>query len=99
MGDAEKPLELRLVRTDAGELKSDILKVGHHGSKTSSSQEFLAAASPEFAVISAGRRNRYGHPYQAVLDRLKSFGITIFRTDEDGDIAFVSNGSRWNRLR
>ena len=92
MGDAEKSIEYRLVEENSSELKSDILKVGHHGSKTSSSADFLKAVSPRFAVIQVGRNNRYGHPTQEVLDRLSSAGIKIFRTDLDGDIGFISNG-------
>lgn len=91
MGDAEKPLEYQLIFSGTN-LKSDILKIGHHGSKTSTSDDFLKAVSPQYAVISVGRKNRYGHPYQEVLDRLKSFGITLFRTDQDGDVEFVSDG-------
>jgi len=92
MGDAEKQIEYRLIFSGA-DLKSDILKVGHHGSKTSTSEEFLKAVSPKFAIISAGRKNRYGHPHQDILDRLMSFGIKIFRTDQDGDIRFLSDGT------
>lgn len=92
MGDAEKPLEYRLLWADSGILKSDVLKVGHHGSKTSSAEEFLQAVSPKIAVIQVGRKNRYGHPTQEVLDRLSSLGIKILRTDLDGDINFVSDG-------
>lgn len=98
-GDAEKKLESRLVQDAAdGALHADILKVGHHGSKTSSGDIFLKAVSPIFAVISVGRHNRYGHPHQEVIDRLHSFGINIFRTDEGGDIRFVSDGNRFARV-
>lgn len=92
MGDAEKGVEFRLLADASALLGSDILKVGHHGSKTSSSEEFLAAVSPEVAVISAGRRNRYGHPHQEVLDRLRDFGIAVLRTDTDGDVQWASDG-------
>ena len=91
MGDAEKLLEYELLSSGVN-LKSDILKAGHHGSKTSSSEYFLRAVVPRFAVISVGKKNRYGHPHQEVLDRLKSFGILTFRTDENGDARFVSDG-------
>jgi len=95
MGDAEKSLEYQLLWKKSGFLifKSDILKAGHHGSKTSSSEEFLRAVSPQFAVISAGRKNRYGHPHQEVIDRLNSFGIKVFRTDLDGGARFISDGN------
>jgi beta-lactamase superfamily II metal-dependent hydrolase len=81
-----------MLNENPSELKSDILKVGHHGSKTSSSQEFLQAVLPGYAVISVGRNNRYGHPHQEVLDRLKKFGIQIFRTDLNGDVVIESDG-------
>lgn len=95
MGDAEKSLEYQLLwrKSDFHSLNSNILKVGHHGSKTSTTDEFLQAVSPQFAVISAGRKNRYGHPHQEVIDRLNQFGIKIFRTDLDGDVHFVSDGN------
>lgn len=92
MGDAEKMIEYRLVQENPSILKSDVLKIGHHGSKTSSSEEFLFAVSPDIAVISLGKKNRYGHPHQEVLDRLRSFGVEIFRTDVEGDVKFVSDG-------
>lgn len=95
MGDAEKPIEYRLLYEQSEALRSDILKVGHHGSKTSTMQEFLRAVSPGYAVISAGRKNRYGHPKQEVLDRLTAVGAKILRTDLDGDVEFVSNGVRY----
>lgn len=71
---------------------SDVLKVGHHGSKTSTSEEFVNTISPELAVISSGRNNSYGHPHKIVLDTLNKFGITILRTDVDGDISIISDG-------
>ena len=92
MGDAEKSTEYRLMEENSAELKSDVLKVGHHGSKTSSSEEFLKAVSPQWAVIQVGRNNRYGHPTQEVLDRLTATRAKIFRTDLDRDISFTSNG-------
>lgn len=91
-GDMERKLEYSLLGSGA-DLRSDILKVGHHGSKTSTSQDFLHAVSPRYAVISAGRKNKYGHPTQEVLSRLQEFGVRILRTDQDGDVVFVSDGS------
>ncbi|MDO8600152.1 MAG: MBL fold metallo-hydrolase [bacterium] len=91
MGDAEEKLEYRLLYSGVF-IDSDVLKVGHHGSKTSTSEEFLRAVSPEIAVIQVGRKNRYGHPYQGVLDRLAAFGVRIFRNDLDGDILLQSDG-------
>ncbi|MDP3772374.1 MAG: ComEC/Rec2 family competence protein [bacterium] len=90
-GDAERPLEYQLIGSGT-DLHADILKVGHHGSKTSTTEDFVRAVSPRFAVISVGRKNRYGHPAQQTLDTLAKFGIQTFRTDQDGDVKFMSNG-------
>jgi competence protein ComEC len=79
-----------LVTTD-----SDVLKIAHHGSKTSSSEDFLKVVSPEIAVISVGKNNSYGHPHQEVLERLFKYGIKILRTDEDGDIKIISDGNNF----
>jgi competence protein ComEC len=93
-GDAEEKLEYQLLYSGVL-IDSDILKVGHHGSKTSTSEEFLKAVSPDTAVISVGKKNRYGHPKQEVLDRLAAFGSRVFRTDLDGDILLQSDGVRF----
>lgn len=93
MGDAEKAIEYQMLFSRMS-LVANVLKVGHHGSKTSSVQEFLAAVSPQYAVISAGRKNRYGHPHQEILDRIKAVGARFVRTDTDGDIVFESDGVR-----
>lgn len=97
-GDAEKYFEYRLMLSGI-DLKSNILKVGHHGSKTSTTEDFVRAVSPNYAVISVGRKNRYGHPTQQTLDTLAKFNIKTFRTDQDGDIEFVSDGSKFERVR
>lgn len=68
----------------------DVLKVAHHGSRTSSSEEFLEQVKPEYAIISCGQNNDYGHPHQEVMDRLK--GVKIYRTDEEGTILVTSDG-------
>lgn len=75
----------------------DILKVGHHGSKTSTSDELLLVARPEIAVISVGNNNSYGLPSPQVLDKIESFNIQSLRTDEMGDIVFVTNGEDLSR--
>lgn len=97
-GDAlafqEKEMILRGV-----DLDSDVLKVGHHGSKTSTSQGFIKAVSPEIAVISAGKDNSYGHPHQEVLETLNKYGINVLRTDIAGDIKFISDGADYSYIR
>lgn len=88
-GDAERRLEFELTtRLPADLLNADIVKIGHHGSKTSSSDLFLNAVSPNVAVISAGSKNRFGHPHREVLDRLERMGIFVRRTDIEGDIIY-----------
>ena len=74
-------------------LKADVLKVPHHGSKTSSSANFLAMVNPQIGVIQVGGNNRYGHPVQEVLSRFSDFGISILRTDQEGDIIIQTNGN------
>ena len=69
-------------------LSIDVLKVGHHGSRTSSSSGFLDQITPEVAIISVGRNNRFGHPHKEVLERLEERNIAIFRTDIHGAITF-----------
>ena len=91
-GDAFKSVEKKLI-SKGEDLDSDILKVGHHGSKTSSKEEFIEKVSPEIAVIQAGEDNPYGHPNQEVLAILQNFGINVFRTDLNGDIKIISDGN------
>jgi competence protein ComEC len=97
-GDIEKSVERRLLFEAHELMDADILKVAHHGSKTSSLEEFLQAVSPDLSVIQVGRKNRYGHPAEEVLDRLASVGTTILRNDLDGDIVIESDGNI-HRLR
>lgn len=87
-GDAEEELERHIIQEYGGRLRSQILKVGHHGSNTSSIQEFLDAVTPEIAVISAGKNNKYGHPTERVLHRLERASTTIRRTDVEGDVVY-----------
>lgn len=90
-GDIEKKAEQELVDSNIG-LDSDVLKVSHHGSKTSSSREFLETVKPEIAVIQVGKNN-YGHPAPEVLLNLQNFDIETLRTDERGNILIVSDGA------
>ena len=76
-----------------GGLHADFLKVGHHGSRTSTTPDFLAAVSPAWAAISVGRRNFYGHPRQEVLDELQSARVRTFRTDTLGLSTFYLDGN------
>lgn len=76
------------------DVKADVLKVGHHGSRTSSSAAFLKKVSPKYAVIEVGKGNSYGHPTEQALSRLKAVGAAIYRTDESGTIIFTSDGSK-----
>lgn len=91
-GDAEWDAEHDMV--DSGyDLSAAVLKVGHHGSDTSSSYVFLREVMPKYAVISCGKDNSYGHPTEAVLSRLRDVGAQVFRTDLQGDVVFVSDGT------
>jgi competence protein ComEC len=89
-GDAYKSVERELINGGA-EIDSDVLKAGHHGSKTSTAPEFVESVSPEIVVISCGKDNPYGHPNPETLQALE--GIDIFRTDFDGDIKIISDGA------
>lgn len=86
MGDAGQDEEAELISNNVY-LKSDVLKVGHHGSKNSTSENFLKAVEPQAAIISVGK-NTYGHPNEAILGRLQDLGAQILRTDERGDISY-----------
>jgi len=92
-GDIRKSEEKALLEQRAN-LDSDVLKVAHHGSKTSNSKEFIEKVSPEIAVISLGKENSYGHPHQEVLDILEDYGIKILRTDQHGNIKIISDGKK-----
>lgn len=93
-GDIEKKAERDIIRRfrNTKILKSDILKVPHHGSNTSSTDEFIKEVSPKVAVIFCGIKNRYGHPHLEVLQRYRKYGIKIFRTDLDGTIELITDG-------
>ena len=92
-GDATAKTEgIVLKENSVAQLSSDILKVGHHGSRTSSSTPFVKAVAPTYAFISDGKDNKYGHPHQEILNTLTSFGAKIFRTDLLGTIVMKSDG-------
>lgn len=96
-GDAPAWVEERLVARYGAELRADVLKAGHHGSRTSSSGAFLDAVEPALVVVSAGVRNDYGHPHAEVLRRLDARGIGVARTDRDGTVrvAVAPGGEEW----
>ena len=90
-GDAEDQTEHRMLTKDLN-LKTRVLKVAHHGSKYATSQDFVDRVKPEVAIISCGEWNRYGHPAQAVLDRLKAANVKLYRTDLHGEITITTRG-------
>lgn len=92
-GDAQEISEKEMLDAGAA-LKSDVLKVGHHGSTTSTSEAFLKAVSPEFAVISCETGNEYGHPHKEILERLEGAGVTILRTDTQGTVIMRTDGKQ-----
>lgn len=91
-GDSPEEVENYLADLDGKNLKADVLKVSHHGSKNSSSESFLGFASPSFAVISAGKDNKFGHPDKEVLDLLGRFEAEVFKTMDRGMVGFESDG-------
>jgi competence protein ComEC len=97
-GDAETWAESYLTRFDSV-LDSDVLKVGHHGSSTSSSPEFIAEITPAWAVVSVGKRNRFDHPSPEVIHRLRSSGAQVVRLDENGAVIFATDGINLRRER
>ena len=97
-GDIHSGNEMELIRTYGSFLESDILKLAHHGSISSTSAEFLQGVRPEMSVISVGKRNRFNHPSPVVLDRLKNAGCSYLRTDEEGALIFESDGKKWKRF-
>ncbi len=90
LGDAEVDQEAYLAaKYTHGELQVDVLRTGHHGSKTSSTDVLLKAVGARTAVISSGKENRYGHPHARVVSRLERYGMQVRRTDVEGDIVTV----------
>ncbi len=90
-GDAEEKTEKQLLQANEN-ITADVIKIGHHGSETASSLEFLQAVSPKIATISVGENNEYGHPHTTVTSRLNTLGIDFYRTDENGSIIISSDG-------
>ena len=91
MGDATMENEVDIIN-NVPDIDIDVLKLGHHGSSTSSSDYFITKTSPKIAIISCGKNNKYGHPHQEVMRVLKKHGVTPYRTDEMGDIVITSDG-------
>lgn len=94
-GDAEETSEREML-TKGLDLKTDILRVGHHGSSSSTIQEFLDEVNPQYAVISVGTDNSYGHPHKEIMTRLNNAGTAIYRTDLHGDIIITTDGNSYN---
>jgi competence protein ComEC len=92
VGDAQEEEEDLLLAMSREHLRADVLKVGHHGSRTSSSAPFLAAVHPSHAVVSVGCRNRFGHPHPAALAALSDAGVRVWRTDHDGAVTVTTDG-------
>ncbi len=91
LGDCERVNEEEMLQSGLP-LSSDVVKLGHHGSSSSTTEEFIAAVKPKYAVISVGKDNDYNHPHKEVIKRLNQHGIEILRTDESGTIVFSTNG-------
>ncbi|WP_010239921.1 ComEC/Rec2 family competence protein [Clostridium arbusti] len=97
-GDAEEESENEIL-SNGFDVSCDILKLGHHGSKTSTSEDFLKEASPKIAIISCGKNNDYGHPHKITLDKLASINSKIYRTDLHGNIVLSSDGNQIKVLK
>lgn len=95
-GDAEEDAERRMVNNYDKFLRSEVLKVGHHGSNTSSTEDFLSFVRPTIAIISVAKKNKFQHPSQDVLDRLTARNVRTYRTDEHNAVVLVSDGKTWS---
>lgn len=93
-GDIEEEAEEELLALDPSALRADLLQVAHHGSRSSSTTPFLDAVGARDAVISVGADNSYGHPHRETMQRLREAGLTVYRTDVDGTVVFVSDGTQ-----
>lgn len=92
-GDAEKRTEESILESDSN-IKADVIKLGHHGSTTSNSPDYIEAVEPDYAVIMLGEGNKYGHPHKEILALMDEKGIIVYRTDKDGNIVAVSDGKK-----
>jgi competence protein ComEC len=92
-GDAENKSEDEMIDKNY-DLSADVLKVGHHGSSTSTSEKFLDKVNPKIAIISCGKNNKYGHPTKNTINKLKRKNIQIYRTDVDGTVLLISDGNK-----
>lgn len=95
-GDAENLAEEEALAKYKNSLDSDVIKFGHHGSSSSSSNAFIEAVSPKYGIISCAKDNKYGHPHRETLDIIKKYNIKTFRTDTDGEIILTSDGKSIN---
>jgi competence protein ComEC len=93
MGDAEEPAEQSMLVSSVASVKCDLLKVGHHGSSTATSQTFLDIADPKYAVISAGQDNSYGHPHNITIQKLLTKGVKVYTTIASGTIVAQTDGT------
>jgi competence protein ComEC len=91
-GDAEHDEELELLQTHSRDLRADYLKVGHHGSRTSTSEAFLSAVTPALATLSCGVRNRFGHPHLPTVERLAAHAVRALRLDRSGSVIVSTDG-------
>jgi competence protein ComEC len=98
-GDAPQTIEQYLIALEGEALESEVLKVGHHGSRTSTSEFFVGYVSPQYAIISAGADNRYGHPHAEVLATISAFGIEDLGTYEEGRVLFQTDGTTLQRVQ
>lgn len=97
-GDAEREAEEEMVRLHGSFLESTILKLGHHGSRTSSTEEFVNLVKPQYAIVSCGLNNKFNHPSDEVVERLRALNVETLRTDEEGAIIFETDGNNFERI-
>lgn len=90
-GDAEKASETDILNNNI-DISADVLKLGHHGSSTSNTEEFLKAIKPKYAVICVGENNKYGHPHKETIEKLNKLNIEVYRTDKNGNVVATSDG-------